>query len=383
MNTERSIFDVAVIGGGPSGAASAATLARLGRKVILMEQSGYDSAKVGETLAPTIRPLLIQLGIWSSFIATNPMPSFGIKSAWGSNDLMSSSSIFSPYGPGWHIDRQQFDKMMSEVAAKEGAFVLINSRTTEFISDPEIGWIIKFSRQKNQKGACNRNGFSCTDTSFHAKAIINATGRSSMSLQRFGAQQIHYDQLVGVAVRFQTTGESPGGFTLVEASENGWWYSAPLPKNVLIVVFITDADIMAQNCLNRVETWTAYLNQTEHTRTRCSGYSLLSGPKVFSASSQRLIRFGYEYKWLAVGDAALAVDPLSASGIDFAVRSGRNGAKAMDLWLSGDSCSARTYDEQVDKEFDKYFRLRSEYYSLEARWPDSQFWRRRSVIKVT
>ena len=60
--------------------------------------------------------------------------------------------------------------------------------------------------------------------------------------------------------------------------------------------------------------------------------------------------------------------------------SGLNGAYAIDLWLSGNGSAARIYDEQLDEKLNQYLRNRLYYYTLETRWPDSCFWKRRSVI---
>jgi flavin-dependent dehydrogenase len=380
MDIATTFFDVAVIGGGPAGAASAITLARLGRSVIILEQSSYNSPRVGETLSPTIKSLLSELGVWDSFLGTNPIPSYGIKSAWGGFDLSSSSFIFSPYGSGWQINRQRFDELLSDIAGLEGAIVLTNSRVTRIVPDldPEKGWLIEFIRQKVDKVNGNMNGVASKKISLHSKAVINATGRNSISLQKLGAKQILYDNLVGLAVRFQGVDVPRSSFTLIEASEKGWWYSTPVPKNSFSVVFMTDVDVMVQNHFRRIHDWMKLFNKTEHTKARCAGCRLLAGPKTFSASSRRLTRSQYEYKWLAVGDAALAVDPLSGSGISFALRSGRDGANAIDLWLSGYDSAARIYDEQLDEEFEQYLKNRNYYYGLETRWSGSIFWKRRS-----
>ena len=49
--------EIAVIGGGPAGAAAALTLARLGVTVALLD-AGNRHPPVGETLPPAVRPVL-------------------------------------------------------------------------------------------------------------------------------------------------------------------------------------------------------------------------------------------------------------------------------------------------------------------------------------
>ena len=97
-------FDVAVLGGGPAGAAVASALIRRGYSTVVIEQSDYREARVGETLPPAIGPLLTSLGMWDQFLEDNHTPSFGIRSAWGSDDFQDNDFIFNPYGNGWHDD---------------------------------------------------------------------------------------------------------------------------------------------------------------------------------------------------------------------------------------------------------------------------------------
>lgn len=372
-------FDVAIVGGGPAGCASAITLSRLGRKVILFEQSDYNFLRIGESLPPIIKPLLWELDVWDSFVSLDPLTSNGIKSAWGSNDLESSSFMVSAYGEGWHIDRQRFDKMLSKSAEKKGTVVLTNSRVTKLIPDPHsnTGWLLEFFTQDNIESDNTKTGLPETTNTVHAKAAINAMGRSSLPMRRFGAKQIFYDNLVGIAVRFSIKGKPEGSFTLVEASEKGWWYSAPVPGSYLMVVFLTDVDIMIRDRLGNLKEWSKLLQITLHTKGRCPENSTAFGPRIFRASSQRLQRPFNTENWLAVGDAAMTFDPLSGSGISFALRSGCDGAIVIDRILSGDISAAKTYEKSLDAVFNQYLSLKKGYYSLETRWPKSLFWNRR------
>src|SRR4051812_46129429 len=119
--------DVAVIGGGPAGAATALRLARDGAAVVLYERSDYRRPRMGETLPPSVNPLLRELGVWDRFAALEPVPSYQTASAWGGPEVAERSFIFSPHGHGWHADRAAFDRMLVEAAADAG--VLVHRRT--------------------------------------------------------------------------------------------------------------------------------------------------------------------------------------------------------------------------------------------------------------
>jgi 2-polyprenyl-6-methoxyphenol hydroxylase-like FAD-dependent oxidoreductase len=55
--------DVAVVGGGPGGAATAIACATRGKRVVLIERDLFARERPGETLHPGVEPLLKQLGM--------------------------------------------------------------------------------------------------------------------------------------------------------------------------------------------------------------------------------------------------------------------------------------------------------------------------------
>jgi flavin-dependent dehydrogenase len=77
--------------------------------------------------------------------------------------------------------------------------------------------------------------------------------------------------------------------------------------------------------------------------------------------------------WIAVGDAALAVDPLSSGGVAFALRSATAAARVL---LGGERSK---YEVFVANEARKYRRIRTEIYGWERRFVDHDFWRARAV----
>ena len=122
-------YDVAILGGGPAGSATALALKQRdpALRVALIEKTGYSALRVGESLPPPARALLTRLGVWEAFVRSSPLNSYGTRAAWGSAELHDNEFIFSPYGNGWHVDRRQFDAILAEEASRAGVELFLHS----------------------------------------------------------------------------------------------------------------------------------------------------------------------------------------------------------------------------------------------------------------
>ena len=296
-------FDVAVLGGGPAGAAVASALIRRGYSTVVIEQSDYRDARVGETLPPAIGPLLTSLGMWDQFLEDNHTPSFGIRSAWGSDDFQDNDFIFNPYGNGWHVDRNRFDEMLIRCAEAAGAYVLRRAVLASWVKDKTGQWQIEISRDQRSHR-------------FQARFAVDATGRRSVFARKQGTRRIVLDNLIGVMAFLtpRSTPEVPEDFTLIEAAQDGWWYSAVLPDSRIVAAYMTDPDIYAKALRQSRNYWSKQLEATRHTRLRVEPCASAPNLRCVAANSSRLDR-ATNGNWLAVGDASMAFDPLSGHGV--------------------------------------------------------------------
>jgi 2-polyprenyl-6-methoxyphenol hydroxylase-like FAD-dependent oxidoreductase len=120
---------VAVLGGGPAGASAALELARVGIDTVLIEQTDGSGSPIGECLAPSINPLLQQLGLADVLQASGAIPSHGNRSSWG--DAASDRDFLrEPFGHGWHLDRPAFNRALLEKVEAAGIPVLRHHRIT-------------------------------------------------------------------------------------------------------------------------------------------------------------------------------------------------------------------------------------------------------------
>lgn len=379
---ERAVFDAAVIGAGPAGSASARWLALQGWRVGLLERTRFEAPRVGESLPPNIQKPLRELGLWSEFLALSPLPSWGTDSVWGDATQQSRSHLFTPYGCGWHVDRQAFDQMLAHAAAAAGASLF--QGVTLRGSEHRTGWW-----WLHTTGDAHRAEGS--GQTLRARVLIDATGRRAQVARSLGAKCILFDRLVGVATHWAGVDVAEQRHLLVEAAREGWWYSAPLPArkhhevDAMIAMLMTDADLCARLRLTTTERWQAVLQSTQVTRRRLDLARCVSTPQVHCAYSQRLSRDGASDAgpWLAVGDATLAVDPISGSGVMRALGTARAAADTVNELLGRPHARESTlnaYEAARDKECTSYLLERAQYYEA-AHGLDAPFWQRRQVMR--
>jgi flavin-dependent dehydrogenase len=369
--------EVVILGGGPAGAAAAITLARAGRSVVVIEKSQYEQARIGETLPPTARLSLAKLGVWEPFLAAGHLPSPGVQSVWGEDGVYEQHFIFNPYGHGWHLDRRRFDTMLAHAARQAGARFWCGAQLGSCLPLAAGGWQVEVIAGVPGNGRRQH---------LRATCVIDATGRAAVVARQHGAKRINTDRLVGLAgVLAPRSREGAGpeneydACTLVEACAEGWWYSALLPCAQLLAVYMTDADLLPRHRGLWRAFWHARLQQTTHTQARLCAFDLQAGPRVVAANSSRLESVSGD-GWVAVGDAAMAFDPLSSQGLTHALASGIRAGEALDGRLAGEVTAMGEYDRKANEVLRAYAQLRGVYYGREQRWPQSVFWRRRHAL---
>lgn len=311
--------DVAVVGDGPAGAVIALLLARAGRDVALYLQPRSDELQLGEALLPpSAGPLLRKLGLPAA-----PCP----------------------------VDRAGFDAMLVDAAEQAGARVLRGARVAK-VGRSAAGLRIE------------------ADEPVSAGTVVDATGRTARVARSLGANRVQFDRLV-CAARVFDIGSEPAGDTFIEAAPDGWWYAAPLPNQRRIIALFTDAHEIARSRLATVDGWTRAMGRTEGVGGLACGVPCGRIRVTTTASHELAPPVGED--WIAVGDAAFAVDPLSSGGVDFALSSA---VAACDVLLGGDPS---VYQRQIAGEAREYRRLRAETYGWQHRFAGAAFWSARRL----
>lgn len=367
METKKLQFEVVIVGGGPAGTSTALSLLKgdSDLKIALLEKTSFEKKRSGEILKPIAQTLLQKMGAWEAFISNNYSPVGDSYDTWGSGELFGSNIVSQPCGNGWNVDRRAFDSFLFNLTSQNGVNTFLNHTLTEHQRNSKKGWVL------------NVQGPNQETLIFETRFLVDATGQSPLIAPQQGSKKIRFDRLVGIAITFKNQEKiNTDSRLLTEPCSHGWWYSVLLPSDQVIVVFMTDNDIAGDLSLVKSENWWDLLKQSSNTYDRVKSAIPISDPRVRLADSYCMDPVQGE-GWAAVGDATGRLDPLSGHGNCWAMQSGIHVAEPIINWLMGNEDALIKYQQQMNKEYEKYLIERMYFYSMEKRWPSNSFWQRR------
>ncbi len=310
-------FDAVIAGAGPAGAVAALVLARARWRVALVDQPP-SAIKLGEALAPGGRIALERLGL--QVLGPPHRKIRGQLTAWDGPDLVATDFMASPHGAGWRLDRPVFDHALREAAIAAGVTAI-----TGLVSAPE------------RDGAHWRlaDGLS-------GRWLVDATGRRATLARSLGARVVRDASQIAYYARW--TPDVPPGQdrTLVEASEFGWWYGCELPGGQVLVGLHLDRSMALSRGRDQAA-WVEGYQATRHIAPRLGPVGADVEWIAPHDASGTVTRPAVGAGWIAVGDAALAFDPISGHGITHAITSAVAGAEA----LLGDDAAREGYSQHL------------------------------------
>lgn len=377
--------DVFILGAGPAGSCAALNLAPF-CQVMLIDREHLPKPRAGESLPPAASKLLADMGLLEEFKQQGHLACFGNQSRWGSNYLSETDFLRDPLGHGWHLNRQEFELWLRQKALERGARILAPARLEQVQaceSDAHSYWHLTIKHNHFIK-------------EIRARILIDAGGRTPAIAKRLGATRIHHDKLV---CSWVISSDSPGagtqepdyqelngqGLSYIEATDQGWWYTAPTPGRRRIIAFHSDADNSA----------TAWMRSPELLVQKARANFHLAERINFEAFTQDHSKIDYGYTaansaltqplagkcWLSAGDAAISFDPLSSQGIFNALYTGLAAAESVYRYLRSEIVDFQEYVDQIEKISHAYNRHLHQWYSNEPRWSASPFWQRRRSEK--
>jgi flavin-dependent dehydrogenase len=352
-----SIYDVAIIGGGPAGSTAATLLSKAGRRVIVFEREKFPRFHIGESLLPFSVGTFDRLGVREKLDA-NFLPKYGgeIVSACGTKGVKFyfKDGFRSQRDRAYQVTRSEFDKVLLDHSRENGAEVHEETEVTklDFASDR-----VKIDIEAN--GA---------RSTIQARYLLDCSGRQTMlgSLMKVKKTYDHL-QKFSVFAHYENVDRLPGkDATLIRMvrSLDRWFWLIPLTDTRTSVGVVMDTTTFRKEKLSPETALEKFIAEQPLMRERMKNAVRVS--PVYSAGD-------YSYRnrqlagdrWLLVGDAAGFIDPVFSSGVFLAIMSAEEAADALDEVLSDESKRARAfrkYEKTVQRIMDIYLTFVTAWY---------------------
>jgi flavin-dependent dehydrogenase len=370
-------LDVAVLGGGPAGAAAARLIAAQGHSVVVLTRTPARPS-LAESVPPSVGKLLDRIGVRGAVDAASFVRATGNTVWWANREPRVES--FGAGSLGWQVRRATFDRVLIDEAAHGGARVVPHALVRDVARGPDDTSIVHYDVRGRPRSLATRWVLDCTG---RAGLLARHEWRRADSAGRTLALVGIWDRLGGWAHLDDET------HTLVESYENGWAWSVPVSrKRRYITVMVDPAITPIRRDRESDPLLSAYLAEVSKTdqlqQLISSGRprARLMAP-IFArdASGYDATRFG-ESGLLLVGDAASFVDPLSSYGIKKALSSAWLASVVVHTALVDESMRSAALTLYNRRERAMYDALRRRFGELSrdaAALQSADFWRARSV----
>lgn len=303
--------DVLVLGGGPAGCASAILLARRAHRVTLVHPRRPPAAALAESVPPSARRVLEELGALDGVEAAGFHPNRGNAVHWAERPLRRED--FDSDQEGFHTDRGSLERVLTEVAERAGVRVLPGVSARAVIRGDD-GWTATCEGPDGE-------------VELKAPWLVDATGRKGV-LARQERETDRSTTTLALVRRWRRPGGWPDDVqhhTLVESYDEGWAWSVPLSAEVRCLTAMVDqrhADLQGSVVDEMLD---EQLDRTRVVGRLREGSEAVGSAWACPASLYTARRFASPGLVLA-GDAGSFIDPLSSFGVKKALSSG---------WLAG------------------------------------------------
>lgn len=303
------MHDVIVVGGGPAGSTLAARLARRGRRVALFEKERFPRFHIGESLLPCSMPLFESLGLMPALERADFLPKFGAEfvSADGAHKKRYAFADGMLGGPpsAFEVDRSEFDKVLLDHAAREGAVVEEECQVTRFRAELE-GPAEVTVRDKSGNERVER-----------AELLVDATGQQAFFAGRLGLRRME-PELRNFAVfshfegAVRAEGIREGDISVVLVDE-GWWWVIPLRGDRTSVGLVGRASSLAGRKPDE-PFLLEHIAASPYLSERLSRARRVAPVRTISDWSYKSSALAGD-RWLMVGDAGAFIDPVFSTGV--------------------------------------------------------------------
>ncbi len=364
MGTNNS-FDVIVIGGGPAGSTISTILAREGRTVVLFEKEEFPRHHIGESLMTDTYWTFKRMGLLEKLKAGPFVRKYSVQFANASGKESRPFYFFEAMhhesAVTWQVTRSEFDKLLIEHAADQGAHVHQGAAVKRvlFEGDKAVGVEVQMKDGSRQ--------------TFSSNVVVDATGQSAMLSNKF-RWRVRDPKLKKAVLYsyFKGAHREPdlnGGATLVlrtPPGSGGWFWYIPLENDVTSVGIVANPEYLLKGRGQDLgEIFKEEIEKCEAVRKRVE-----SGTRVDKIYS--ILDYSYRSKrnagngFIIIGDAYGFLDPIYSSGVLLALKMAELAADAIhDSFKNNDFSANRLgqFQTKLDKGIESMRKLVYAFYN--------------------
>lgn len=346
---------VVVLGAGPSGCVFATQMARFGHEVTLVERAAFPRMRLGESLTPGVPDLLASIDARDVLENCNARPVSKVLLNWDvpalHKDMSGSDACI--------VDRGLFDQGLLDHARRCGVRIKQPAQVCAATSTAQ-GWAITLEE----------NG---TREMLQADYMAHATGRGGAAkTRRYDAQKT-----ICLYAYWQLDAVLP---PQLHATGTGWAWGVPLPNGLYNTLFFMDAKAATTTCKLPLEArFEALLAQSDILRE--APHAQRVGPVMASDATPYIDTDPINDRLIRLGDAALALDPVSSSGVQKCIQSALGAAVSANTVLRrpADAETAyRFYRDSLQRTAARHRTWTGEHYTAVARRFSTDFWHARA-----
>lgn len=324
--------EVAVVGGGPAGAAIAALLAGRGRDVLLLEQApAWRWRACGVFTSPASVAVLRRIGVDDSVLsaATRPIPAMRIETPDGTTFRLTYGDDGTLSSPAVGFDRGVLDPALLALAAANGATV----RTGATVRSVSLRPV-----RLDVTGAAGRDAV-------EADVVIGADGPGSVVASAAGVgRRAPLSPRTGLTFHLPDTITEPHDARMI-VLDGAYVGLAPVPGGRINVGIVLQGE--RREKLRRAGATATVAGILAGLDLAFDPCDAIAGAAPLGHQVSRLSGPG----WLLVGDAAGFLDPFTGEGLHRALVSAELAAAAVDAHLRGDANALPAYERSLRRRF--------------------------------